>query len=900
MSRISRTAAITALLALAVQTVPAPAADWKEVQGIKKQLLSTAAQHAMEQQKRTAGEPVAIPFPDSATNHGGVAFAAKSPKSMSIKGNVTPNRWNGGQPDFIRMELPQAVDMFSAHSGLAMTVNTKEGTSPEVRIGARLIAEDGSMVEILPAVVLKSAWGANPHEIYLDWAFGNYAGGEGPAEKAAATLKKVKTIELTFGGMVRAPERGASKGNQPAECEISDFRLVDYLKGSYDPSRHKLKIGKDLTLQHRVQEVTGIVITYGGEEGIKSGIESLDLCARTQCWDGSFLDGRRGAVTVASGEYTFGFTIYGTVEGYMALRAMKHPALQEKITIGPDTMTRDQFYQRMYYRAAMSRAIVIPSKYRDDIIGGDTLMTGANRVLGYAVAMRMAANVLDDPKQKAEVIEKYQPIMQEIADAQGRYSGGFPVLGEGDIYQGKGIHYDAGYTRTHMDVLVVGVHHTNDPLLIQMLKRYQTVFDAAMDNTGMGLVGLLSERHPTDGIAELIIPDLTAQVGMKYNLPIIAQWGYNDGVPVWKKYEPGKALNHFTYIARITGYPLGAHSQFLMADTQAQPEPKDLGYLFPRQYPIWSSRFVKKDDPQKVVRTSKVYVHPDGRIVNDFHVEIGEFPQTVGVPVSIKSTDGVVTCEAVEGSGWAKLVPAGAEFTLGYITGGKEKGLGVIDKGKVGVPLSLTLTEATEFTLSLGEVTLPSEAGGKKVGVNGKFILTPEKKGQKVELLVHNGTIETKQKTIPPAVLQGLPGGTNVALRQHGTKVTNVKPRAAVDMGRVIDGDMKNFGALDSLAKASFSIELVQPFELDKIVITPGQYRKIEERTFPRPKDVVVRIAGKEPLAITLEDKPFEEQSFDLKGVKTDRIDIEVKSTYPAADEKIDYGGFAEIEIIKK
>jgi hypothetical protein len=119
-------------------------------------------------------------------------------------------------------------------------------------------------------------------------------------------------------------------------------------------------------------------------------------------------------------------------------------------------------------------------------------------------------------------------------------------------------------------------------------------------------------------------------------------------------------------------------------------------------------------------------------------------------------------------------------------------------------------------------------------------------------------------------------------------------------MGNIVDDNKKNFGALDSLAKSSFSIELVQPFELDKIIITPGQYRKIEERTFPRPKDLILKIAGKDPINITLEDKPFEPQSFDLKGVKTDRIDIEVKSTFPAADEKIDYGGFAEIEILKK
>ncbi len=89
-------------------------------------------------------------------------------------------------------------------------------------------------------------------------------------------------------------------------------------------------------------------------------------------------------------------------------------------------------------------------------------MTGANRVLGYAIAMRMIAEALSDKDRALEVLDRYQPIMKQIADAQGRYSGGFPVLGEGDRYRGRGIHYDGGYTRTHMDWLVNGVVRTGD------------------------------------------------------------------------------------------------------------------------------------------------------------------------------------------------------------------------------------------------------------------------------------------------------------------------------------------------------------------------------------------------------------------------------------------------------
>ena len=58
-----------------------------------------------------------------------------------------------------------------------------------------------------------------------------------------------------------------------------------------------------------------MVAIHGGEAGLKSAVDALDMAARTQCWDGSFLDGRRGATTVASGEYTFGFTIVGMLNG---------------------------------------------------------------------------------------------------------------------------------------------------------------------------------------------------------------------------------------------------------------------------------------------------------------------------------------------------------------------------------------------------------------------------------------------------------------------------------------------------------------------------------------------------------------------------------------------------------
>ena len=97
-------------------------ADWAKVQEIKKDLLGQAATHAMEQQKKTAGEAVAVPFPAGVTAAGGVKVVEKSAKALRVTGEVAPYMWQGGQADLVRIELPAAMDMVSGHSGLAMVV----------------------------------------------------------------------------------------------------------------------------------------------------------------------------------------------------------------------------------------------------------------------------------------------------------------------------------------------------------------------------------------------------------------------------------------------------------------------------------------------------------------------------------------------------------------------------------------------------------------------------------------------------------------------------------------------------------------------------------------------------------------------------------------------------------
>ena len=732
---------VVPLLVLVALCGTALAADWKEVQEIKAKDLALAARHAMEQQKTTEAAPVAVEFPPDVAAEGNLKITSKTAQSLSVDVTASP-KTNSPAAELIRIKLAKPMDMVSQHSGVAVTVKTEEGASPEVRIGMRFLTADGKKAEIEPILPAVSRWGAATHELYFDWSFLNYGdarpssnrqGAGGGVEDAVAVLRAVDTIEITAAAKRRAPQNGPSAQARAARFALSDLRLVDYLKGSYDPSRQGLRFdeptGKwvpsgrwDLTLQHRCQEVTGIVATFDGEAGVKSAIDALDMAARTQCWDGSFIETRRGAVTVASGEYTFGFTIYGLLTGYQVLTKAHHAALEEKIAVGIETLSRREAYQRMFYRAALARAgIAMPHDYRDDIISGNTLITGVNRVLGYAIAMRMVAEVIPDPAKKKEILDAYEPLMKAIADAQGKFSGGFPVLGEGDRYEGKGIHYDAGYTCTQLDWLMLGVLHTGDPLLVQIVRKYQDVLVAAMDDRGTGILAMISERGRGTGSAQIVMPDLAAQIGMEYKLPVIAQWGYNCGIPNWRK----NGGSHFSFASHTRGYTLGALVSILVDDVAAEPEPKDLGYLFPRQMPIWTTRLYDKDG--KLLRTSQMTISLGGESRSDYKIEVGEVPATVGVPVLVKPSQGNVTAVAEKLSGWPRLLPDGASIE---ITGDTTA------KGKVDQPIKLTLTKETKLIITGPDVALPAEAGGGKAPFRAELTLIPEKAGEEIELIV--------------------------------------------------------------------------------------------------------------------------------------------------------------------
>ena len=114
---------------------------------------------------------------------------------------------------------------------------------------------------------------------------------------------------------------------------------------------------------------------------------------------------------------------------------------------------------------------------------------------------------------------------------------------------------------------------------------------------------------------------------------------------------------------------MGAFLTWLTYDMNAAPEPKDLGHVFPRQWPIWTARWMDKQGNE--VRRSKIIVGPGGRMVNTFAWEVGQYPVLSAIPLAIE----VVGERSVEISpdtsiGDVPGVPANAKASLSITENG--------------------------------------------------------------------------------------------------------------------------------------------------------------------------------------------------------------------------------------
>jgi hypothetical protein len=135
-----------------------------------------------------------------------------------------------------------------------------------------------------------------------------------------------------------------------------------------------------------------------------------------------------------------------------------------------------------------------------------------------------------------------------------------------------------------------------------------------------------------------------------------------------------------------------------------------------------------------------VFFRDINRISSDFRIEVGEYPATVGVPVAIKSPNGIVAATADKLSGWPKLLPEGAAIEIAGDSSAK---------GKIGQPFSFTLDKETHLVITGPAVALPPEAGGGKVPFRAELTLTPQAKGLPVELTVLRGTTPYTYKPEP-------------------------------------------------------------------------------------------------------------------------------------------------------
>ena len=171
-----------------------------------------------------------------------------------------------------------------------------------------------------------------------------------------------------------------------------------------------------------------------------------------------------------------------------------------------------------------------------------------------------------------------------------------------------------------------------------------------------------------------------------------------------------------------------------------EPEPQDLGYLFPRQFPVWSTRLCTKEG--KLVRTSSMVVSADGTQVSDYWIRRR---RVAGNGRRASASSGRKKARSRpsrrNSCGWPKLLPEGAEIE---ITGDLSA------RGKLGQAIPLTLAKATRLVITGPDITLPPEAIAEgqspMVPFRAELTLVPEKPGQAVELTVLRGTVPYQYK----------------------------------------------------------------------------------------------------------------------------------------------------------
>lgn len=860
------------------------AVSWDEVLDVKTQALQTAAKNAVDQQR--IGHFPDQPLEATYKGAGNVALTETTLWDADGDGqawkvtvsDIPQNHDHKGGADKIEIRFPAPINVLERASGFAIWVNTAEGLSKDLRVGLHIKVEgreDDPIVFADTPVVQR--FGDNPHLIYFDWGyvFDNSLGVMKTPPREY--FEKVTGIDLVFVQKRLPFEDGLKLEPASGEFYIDGLALVDWLDGTYDNSRapdaNTVNKGYPLTLQGRTQQVALIAAQFGGEEGMASAIRAMDMMARIQSWDGSWPELR----TRLQGEFTHGMILADLARALQWMREQNRPELEEEVTIRHWTMKRDDLYEQMLYRAAMSRTPGPFSAYHDTYVRGQgALDAGCNRPMSYAIGQYHTTEILRDPVQRAQVMAEYDANMDDLVAAQGSTAGGWPIFGEGNKYQGRGLHFDGGYTTDHLSLMADGYRSSNDERWATMLRKFQPVAEVMVMADGWHFDGAISERGGS-GPHKMKAGDIIYQEAMRANAPIIAQWGANFSDEIWEQWPKGPSI--WSGVPHMRGYGLGAFLTWQVYDMDVEPQPKDLGYVFPRQWPVWTANWINKKGDK--VRESQIIVQPDGAIENTFKWEVGEYPEITALPIMPTAVNGPVEIRPISYEGNITQVAPDATFHVemnladGVQTvvdiSGDEPSFGFMTPGQI------VITEPDSGVKIVFEAIPASDATAQ---LNVQLLRAP--------VPYQHGVASADTGAIQP--------GANLVDPATGTTVEAIAcfPNEQYGVAQAIDGNTGTSWVIGRQKGGSaLKFNFPQEVALDKVVLTPGDYKE----TFQQPKDVTIILSDGTKKTATLPLNPGQSSTIPLDGKTAKSLTIQIDSIHDA-EGRSDVGGWAELAII--
>jgi len=665
--RSARGALSTVLVAQALAGAAAAPVPWENVLDTKIELLRSAAERAVRQQR--IGHLPDVPLTATFAGVGGVAAAVVGDWDADGDGrcqrvelrNIPVTREHVRVADRLEVRFPEPVNLLEKGTGFAFWVRTPEGLSPHLRVGVRFKVKGTDQDPVIfTDTPLVQRFGDNPHQLYFDWGY-VFAHSTGVFEVPPKEFfERVTGFDLTF-VQKTLPITDERLAAASGHFWLDGLRIVDWGDGSYDNGRFKsdrVANGEyPVVLQGRTQQVALIAAQFGGEAGIASAIRAMDMMVRTQSWDGSWPEMR----TRMQGEYTHGMILADLARALRVLREARRPELEEVVAERHWRMRRDELYEQMLYRAAMSRGPGGLWEHRDSYSSGrGALSSGANRPMVFVAAQHIAAQVIHRPAWRAEILAEYEVNMPTLLKAQGMTSGGWPIFGEGDRYRGAGLHWDCGYTMDHVQIMANAARATGDPRWGEMMRKFDTVVEAMVMADGRTFDGALSERGDAKE-GQMKSPDIVFQEAIKHRAPKLAQWAANSSAHVWGGFPRTGSLWPYARTAR--GYGLGAFLTWQVYDLEADPKPRDLGIVFPRQWPVWTARWINKAGVE--TRRSTLVARRGVGLVHDFAWAVGEYPVLQAVPLAVESLGGPdVELRPVAYAGDTARLPAAAALRL--------------------------------------------------------------------------------------------------------------------------------------------------------------------------------------------------------------------------------------------